>query len=159
LHDLPKDLIVKMFHTYRKVNWLRGYSHYLPPAEFIWKLYDFNNFFDKIGNLPDGTERQDMLKTFVENVRNEGTGLEEVLQKEEMKLPNNLSEERDAVKLMTTHSSKGMGFPHVFLCNLDGYINDQDARGRVIKTDFGVAVSYLVDAEGRLCENEVYELA
>lgn len=156
--DLPEALVEKVIFAYEKVNWLKGYSHYLTPSEFIWKLYDFNHFFDKIGRLPEGARRQENLKIYLDTVIAEGGTLDEIAHRERIKLPNSISEEADAVKLMTMHSSKGMGFPHVFLCDLSGKIYKKEPKARLMASDLGVAIKALRGEEG-LLENGVFELA
>ena len=60
-----------------------------------------------------------------------------------------ISENDDAVRIMSIHKSKGLEFPVVFVSALGRQFNRQDSRGRmVVHSDYGVGLEYVDDAAG-----------
>ncbi len=101
--------------TLEAMRWLRGCSQYMSPPEFIWKLYERREFFDRLG--------RESLANFAARVSELVVGTTiaeyvEMLRNANIKTKNALAEDSNTVKLMTMHNSKGMGFPHVFCANL-----------------------------------------
>ena len=70
-----------------------------------------------------------------------------------------VSENADAVRIMTIHKSKGLEFPVVFLCGTAKAFNRTDARSRmVIHPELGVALDY-IDPQSRTRGSTLYKRA
>ena len=64
--------------------------------------------------------------------------------KQDLEEPTQISDEEDAVRVMTIHASKGLEYPVVFLMNAGKKFNQQDIRQQAIRSDeLGVGVKYL----------------
>ena len=67
----------------------------------------------------------------------------------DMKGPAEEDPEKDAVRIMTIHHSKGLEFPVVFVCGLHRQFNSMDIRERILTDDvFGVGID-IIDPKRR----------
>ncbi len=110
-------------------------------AELIWRIYQETGYYDFVGGLPGGRERQANLRALYDRARqfeqSAFRGLYRFLRfvermqerGEEMGAARALGEQEDVVRIMTIHKSKGLEFPVVFIAGLAKQFNMQDLRG------------------------------
>jgi ATP-dependent helicase/nuclease subunit A len=125
-------------------------------SELIWQLYRDTRFYDFVGGLPGGKQRQANLRAlydrakqyeatsfrglfrflrFIERMRDRG---------DDLGAARALGEQEDVVRLMTIHSSKGLEFPIVFVAGLGKPFNKMDImNGYLLDKDYGFASPYI----------------
>ena len=131
-------------------------------SELIWKLYRETYFYDFVGGLPAGNQRQANLRALYDRARSyEETsfrGLFRFLRFiERMRDRGNdlgaaraLTEQEDVIRIMTIHSSKGLEFPFVFMAGMGRNFNTMDLRKNfLLDKDLGFATKY-IDAKKRI---------
>ncbi|WP_353856183.1 helicase-exonuclease AddAB subunit AddA [Bacillus sp. Bos-x628] len=135
----------RFFHLLRK--W-RDFSMNHSVAELIWEVYRDTQYFDYVGGMPGGKQRQANLRAlydrakqyekaafrglfrflrFIERMQDRG---------DDLGAAKTFSETEDVVRMMTIHSSKGLEFPVVFTAGLGRNFNMMDLNQ-----------SYLLDKE------------
>lgn len=140
-------------------------------SELIWQLFRETKFYDFVGGMPGGKQRQANLRAlydrakqyeatsfrglfrflrFIERMRDRG---------DDLGAARALGEQEDVVRLMTIHSSKGLEFPFVFIAGLARNFNTMDLKkAYMLDKDFGLAVKY-VNAEKRISFPSLPQLA
>jgi ATP-dependent helicase/nuclease subunit A len=110
-------------------------------SSLIWQIYRETGYYDFIGGLPGGRQRQANLQALYErSLQYESTsfrGLFRFLrfiermrgQGSDLGAARSLSEQEDVVRIMTIHKSKGLEFPVVFVAGLGKQFNLMDVRG------------------------------
>lgn len=160
LPECDENLREKIRFALSETKRLRTYSHYLTAYEFIWKLYDLRSYFDGMLQYAGGAYRQENLLRFADLLRHLNLSIGEYAEKLRRGNPDDaskISEETDAVKLITFHKSKGMGFPHVFLGGLNHSYNFNDLRGEIIHVGgYGAAFKTLKTAAGEDKPSAIY---
>jgi ATP-dependent helicase/nuclease subunit A len=121
-------------------------------ADLIWRIYLETKYFDFVGGLPGGLQRQANLRALYDRARQyESTsfrGLFRFLRFiERMKdmgidlgAARAIGEQEDVVRIMSIHRSKGLEFPVVFVAGLTKKFNQQDLKNNVLidkKLGFG----------------------
>src|SRR5690606_3088436 len=113
-------------------------------ADLIWDIYRETGFYDFVGGLPGGTQRQANLRALYDRARAyEATsfrGLFRFLRFIERMQDSGgdlgtaraLGEQEDVVRIMSIHKSKGLEFPVVFIANLGRSFNRQDLNGKFL---------------------------
>lgn len=131
-------------------------------AELIWQVYRESGYYDFVGGMPGGAQRQANLRAlydrarryeestfrglfrflkFLERIRKKGGDLGEA---------RSLSESEDVVRIMTIHKSKGLEFPVVFMAGLHKRFNLRDLRGNfLLHKQMGFGPRY-IDTENRI---------
>lgn len=140
-------------------------------SELIWQLYRDTGFYEFVGGLPGGKQRQANLRSLYDRARQyENTsfrGLFRFLRFiERMRERGNdlgaaraLGEQEDVVRIMTIHSSKGLEFPVVFVAGIARKFNMMDVNSSYLfDKDFGFASKY-VNVEKRLTYPSLPQLA
>ncbi|MDQ0111719.1 helicase-exonuclease AddAB subunit AddA [Paenibacillus harenae] len=131
-------------------------------ADLLWDIYRETGYFDFVGGLPGGIQRQANLRAlhdrarqyeatsfrglfrflrFIERMRDSGGDLGTA---------RALGEQEDVVRIMSIHKSKGLEFPVVFVAGLGKMFNQQDIRSSFLmhkQLGFGPRV---VDTELRI---------
>jgi ATP-dependent helicase/nuclease subunit A len=140
-------------------------------ADLIWQLYSETHFYDFVGGMPGGKQRQANLRAlydrarqyeatsfrglfrflrFVERMQNRGDDLGSA---------RALGEQEDVVRLMTIHSSKGLEFPVVFVAGLARRFNMKDInRSYLLDKELGFATRF-IDAKLRISYPTLPQLA
>lgn len=126
---------------------------------FLWKLMRETGYYAYVGALPGGRQRQANLRALVDKTaafkeKSEGTihALLRYIQaigdnKIDMGQVKLVSENDDAVRIMTIHKSKGLEFPVVLTAGIGKRFNfDKPGKTGVLHKDLGFAMS-LVDSE------------
>ena len=133
-----------------KLNLWRAKSRILPVDKFIWYLYRQTDIMAKISLESFAAERKANLMLLYEYARKfeETTfkGLYEFLNylndvqngKDDFDRAKIISENSDAVKIMSVHKSKGLEFPVCILANTGGQFNKSDYQGNPIMSSDGV---------------------
>lgn len=139
---------------------LRSRSMYLKVSELIEHIYVETGIRERCGSLPDGAARVSALETFREwagRYESGGHGglyrfvsyLEDIRNKKES--PDDfetIAEERDIVRCMTFHKSKGLEFKNVFVVGLEHAFRSEESKTKVLLSEkFGIGIDY-IEPEG-----------
>ncbi|WP_017754538.1 helicase-exonuclease AddAB subunit AddA [Calidifontibacillus oryziterrae] len=113
-------------------------------SELIWQIYRETGYYDYVGGLVSGKQRQANLRAlydrskqyeetsfrglfrflkFVERMQDRG---------DDLGAARALGEQEDVVRMMTIHKSKGLEFPVVFVAGLGRQFNMQDLSNKVL---------------------------
>lgn len=113
-------------------------------AALIWRLYRETGYYDLVGGLPGGIQRQANLRALYDRARQyESTsfrGLFRFLRFIERMRDSGgdlgtaraLGEQEDVVRIISIHKSKGLEFPVVFVAGLAKQFNQQDLNGNFL---------------------------
>ncbi|MFT8390606.1 MAG: helicase-exonuclease AddAB subunit AddA [Sporolactobacillus sp.] len=153
------DRVLAFFE--RLTRW-REASKRLPVSQLIWQIYRDSGYFDYVGGLAGGTQRQANLQALYDRARQyEQTsfrGLFRFLRfisrlREtggDMGEARALSEQADVVRVMTIHKSKGLEFPIVFIAGLGKSFNTRDlAAPALLHPSIGFGTRW-IDPEQRI---------
>lgn len=131
---------VKLAYFLDKLDAWRDYAREGALADLLWLIYEETGYYDFVGGLPAGIQRQANLRAlhdrarqyeatsfrglfrflkFIERMRDNGNDLGTALA---------IGEGEDVVRIMTTHASKGLEFPIVFAAGLGKKFNEQDLK-------------------------------
>jgi ATP-dependent helicase/nuclease subunit A len=140
-------------------------------AALIWQLYRETGYFDLVGGMPGGVQRQANLRALYDRARQyEATsfrGLFRFLRFIERMRDSGgdlgaaraLGEQEDVVRLMSIHKSKGLEFPVVFVAGLGKSFNRQDLNGAfLLHKQLGFGPKF-VDIERRISYPTLASLA
>lgn len=140
-------------------------------SELIWQLYRDTQFYDFVGGLPGGKQRQANLRALYDRARQyEETSfrglfrflrfIERMMERgTDLGAARALGEQEDVVRIMTIHSSKGLEFPVVFMAGLSRNFNMMDLRkAYLLDKEYGFAAKY-VNAEKRISYPSLPQLA
>ena len=140
---------------------LRSRAMYLKVSELIEHIYVETGIRERCGSLPDGAARVSALETFREwagRYESGGHGglyrfvsyLEDIRNKKES--PDDfdtISQERDVVRCMTFHKSKGLEFRIVFVVGLEHAFRSEESRAKVLLSEkFGIGIDYIEPEAG-----------
>ena len=142
-----------------------------PLPDLIWQLYRDTGFYEFVGGLPGGKQRQANLRAlydrasqyeetsfrglfrflrFIDRMRDRG---------KDLGVARALGEQEDVVRIMTVHSSKGLEFPIVFVSGLGREFHTKDLhRPFLIDKDYGFASKY-INPEKRVSYPSLPQLA
>lgn len=107
-------------------------------GSLIWQIYTDSGYYDLVGGMPGGRQRQANLRALHDRARQyEATsfrGLSRFLsfvqrlreRGSDLGTARALGEQEDVVRLLTVHKSKGLEFPVVFVAGLARQFNMQD---------------------------------
>lgn len=140
-------------------------------ADLIWSIYRETGYYDYVGGLPGGGQRQANLRSlynrarqyeastfrglflflrFIERVREGGRDLGAA---------RALGEKENVVRIMSIHKSKGLEFPVVFIAGLGKKFNFKDLNSDMLfHKDLGLGLQ-LVDAAARVTYAAISKLA
>lgn len=124
-------------------------------VELIWTIYEDTGFLDYVGGMSSGRQRKANLHALYERASSyEKTSFKglfqfvrfiERMQKKDKDLaePTAISEDENAVRVMTIHASKGLEFPVVFVLDLSKRFNLQDTQqAYVFNERYGVGTDF-----------------
>ncbi|MFT8317966.1 MAG: helicase-exonuclease AddAB subunit AddA [Sporolactobacillus sp.] len=132
------ELSERIAHFLEQLEEWRNLSKRIPVSQLIWQIYRDSGYFDYVGGLIGGAQRQANLKAlydragqyeqtsfrglfrflrFIGRMRETGGDMGEA---------RALSEQADVVRIMTIHKSKGLEFPVVFVAGLGKRFNMSD---------------------------------
>lgn len=127
--------------TYQK---LRKMSRYLPIHELLYEIFSETGYLNYVTALPAGTQRRANVEMLMEKaIAFESTSYRglfhfiryiEKLQKYDVDFGEAeiVSENEEAVRIMSIHKSKGLEFPICFVAGLGKRFNMADSRGKII---------------------------
>jgi len=140
-------------------------------SDLIWDIYRQTGYYDYVGGLPGGRQRQANLRALYERARQfETTTLRglfhflrfiEALKERgsDLGIARALGENENVVRIMSIHKSKGLEFPVVVVADLGKQFNFQDLKKDVLlHKELGLGPQ-LIDAEKRLSYPTLAKLA
>ncbi|WP_246938670.1 helicase-exonuclease AddAB subunit AddA [Bacillus pinisoli] len=161
LHNGVESLIYSQ--TYEKVaefhlmlqKW-RKYARLGSLSELIWRIYQKTGYYDFVGGMAGGKQRQANLRALYDRARQyESTsfrGLFRFLRfiermqdrGDDLGTARALGEQEDVVRIMTIHKSKGLEFPVVFVAGLSKPFNVRDLNSNfLLHKDLGFGSKYI----------------
>ncbi|MFG6116224.1 helicase-exonuclease AddAB subunit AddA [Halobacillus sp. MO56] len=125
-------------------------------SELIWEIYRETGYYDFVGGIPGGRQRQANLRALYDRARSyEATSfrglfrflrfIERIEERgDDLGAARALGEQEDVVRIMTIHKSKGLEFPVVILGGMDKQFNQQDLRSKyLLHKDYGFGTRYI----------------
>lgn len=159
IHPTTQEKIQRFFVQFE--DW-RNLARRGSLAELIWQVYTDTHYYEMVGAMPNGKQRQANLRAlhdrameyektsfrglfrflrFVDRMKKRGDDLGEA---------KYLSEKENVVRMMTIHSSKGLEFPYVFIAGVGRTFNKMDFnQSYLFDQHFGLAVK-AIDPDKRL---------
>ncbi|MEX2416638.1 MAG: helicase-exonuclease AddAB subunit AddA [Paenibacillaceae bacterium] len=135
------DLQVKLLAFLQQLEIWRTESRQGDLSELLWRIYRTTGYYDYIGGLPGGTQRQANLKALYDRARQfESTSLRGLFRflRFIKRMQDNggdlgaakvMGEQEDVVRIMSIHKSKGLEFPIVFVAGMSKQFNLKDMQG------------------------------
>ena len=154
---VTQELQKKLQHFHETLQGWRTYSKTHSLYDLIWKIYQDRFYYDMVGTLANGAQRQANLYALSlranEYEKSSFKGLSRFIGMIDRILENQhdlasvpVAAPKDAVRLMTIHKSKGLEFKYVFLLNMDKAFNRQDSSSAIILSRTkGVGIKYVAD--------------
>lgn len=146
----------KVRHFFDSLKSWRSMARQGSLSELIWQLYRETKFYDFVGGLPGGKQRQANLRALYDRARQyEQTSfrglfrflrfIERMIERgDDLGAARALGEQEDVVRIMTIHSSKGLEFPVVFIAGLSRNFNLSDIKKPyMLDKEFGFAAKYV----------------
>lgn len=125
-------------------------------SELIWQLYRETGYFDFVGGMPGGNQRQANLRALYDRAKQYETtsfrGLFRFLRfiermqdrGSDLGTARALGEQEDVVRVMTIHKSKGLEFPVVFMAGLAKMFNRQDLNSKfLLHKEAGIGTKFI----------------
>ena len=131
-------------------------------SELIWKIYIDTNYYEMVGAMANGKQRQANLRTlhdraqmyektsfrglfrflrFIDRMRSRG---------DDLGVAKSIGEKDNVVRLVTIHSSKGLEYPVVFVAGLGRNFNQMDFNNAYLfDQEYGLAVK-AIDPDDRI---------
>lgn len=141
----------KLKQAYRNYQEFREKSTYLPMHELLQEILTKTGYLNYVSALPAGEQRKANVEMLLEKaITYESTSYRglfhfiryiEKLQKYDVDFGEAeiISENEEAVRIMSIHKSKGLEFPICFVAGMGKLFNKSDSRGAlVIHPDLGV---------------------
>ena len=151
------ELRKKLQHFQITLDDWRSYSKTHSLYDLIWKIYQDRFYYDMVGALPNGEQRQanlyalslranDYEKSSFKGLSRFISMIDRILKNEHDLASVPLAAPKNAVQLMTIHKSKGLEFKYVFLLNMDKAFNRQDSSSAIILSrQKGIGIKYVAD--------------
>ncbi|EHF3619293.1 helicase-exonuclease AddAB subunit AddA [Listeria innocua] len=121
----------------------------------IWQIYQETNFYEFVGGLPGGKQRQANLRALYDRANQyEKTSFRGLfrfvrfverleVRGDDLGTAKTLGEKEDVVRMMTIHASKGLEFPVVIVSGLSRKFNMRDIYSKtLLDKDYGFASNY-----------------
>ncbi|MBM7659820.1 ATP-dependent helicase/nuclease subunit A [Bacillus mesophilus] len=134
----------------------RRYARLGSLSELIWRIYQKTGYYDFVGGMPGGKQRQANLRALYDRARQyESTsfrGLFRFLRfiermqdrGDDLGTARALGEQEDVIRIMTIHKSKGLEFPVVFVAGLSKPFNVRDLNSTfLLHKDLGFGSKYI----------------
>lgn len=138
--------------------------------DLIWKIYEDKFYYDYVGALSDGQQRQANLFALTlraDQFEQSGfKGLPRFINMIDRTLANDkdladveVALPKDAVQLLTIHQSKGLEFPYVFVLNLHKSFNKQDEQKKaVLNRGCGLGIRYVANLAERFPQEQYQQV-
>ncbi|RKQ31304.1 helicase-exonuclease AddAB subunit AddA [Oceanobacillus halophilus] len=150
------DTAEKVSRFLQQLNQFRMASRQGALSELIWDIYQETGYYDFVGGMPGGRQRQANLRALFDRARGyEKTSfrglfrflrfIERMEERgDDLGAARALSEQEDVVRIMTIHKSKGLEFPVVIMGAMDKQFNMQDLNQKyLLHKDLGFASKYI----------------
>jgi len=166
-----EELYAKVRPFLEKLKSWRSNARMESVSDLIWQLFRETKFYDFVGGLAGGKQRQANLRAlydrsrqyeatsfrglfrflrFIERMRDRG---------DDLGTAGAIGEQEDVVRMMTIHSSKGLEFPIVFVAGLARQFNTMDLKKPyMLDKEYGFASKY-VNPEKRISYPSLPQLA
>lgn len=131
----------------------RNFSRHGALADLIWQVYLDTNYFEMVGAMANGKQRQANLRALHDRAlsyeKTSFRGLFRFLRfidrmhsrGDDLGVAKSISEADNVVTLLTIHKSKGLEYPVVFVAGMSRTFNTKDLGNRYIfDQDFGLAI-------------------
>lgn len=154
--SLPEELFSKVQKMQKKITYFRDLVTELPVHELLYRILRETGYLCYAMSMPSGAQRKANIEMLLEKaVAYESTSYKGLfhfirymdrLQKYEVDYGEAeiVSENADAVRIMTIHGSKGLEFPVVFVSGTGKKFNHQDSRSTmVVHPELGAAIDYI----------------
>ncbi len=151
-------------------NWANQ-SRFMKLDEFLWKILVQTGYYQYLGAMPGGKQRQANLRILVDRAGQfEKTAVNGLFlfirfidklmkSKGDMGVARVLGENENVVRIMSIHKSKGLQFPVVICGGLGKQFNLQDTYGDVLlHKDLGIGLKH-IDVEKRTYTDSLPQLA
>ncbi|WP_010270380.1 helicase-exonuclease AddAB subunit AddA [Paenibacillus senegalensis] len=135
----PEALLYqKISRFYNQLQQWRTAARQGSLAELVWNLFRETGYYDFVGGMPGGLQRQANLRALHDRARQyESTSLRglfrflrfiERMQESggDLGTARALGEQEDVVRIISIHKSKGLEFPVVFLAGIGKLFNQRD---------------------------------
>ena len=139
----------------------RTMSRRMPLAHVLWAVMGETGYYDYVGGLPGGAQRQANLRALVNRAMEFDSfgrhGLFRFLRfidriresRGDLGTARALGEQENVVRVLSVHKSKGLEFPVVFVIDLGKPFNMEDLAGDFLfHRDLGIGTMYC-DLENR----------
>lgn len=156
------ELYTKLDTFMKKIYHYRDLTQQMSLSELIWFIYQDTGYYDFVGGMPNGVQRQANLRLLYDRARHyEQTSfrglfrflrfIERLKEKgSDLGVARALGEQEDVVRILTIHKSKGLEFPVVFIHGLTKQFNEMDTRKDVLlHKNLGIG-TYVIDPEQRM---------
>jgi len=161
IHSKEGELSQRLTEFWHKLEYWRTLARCGSLADLLWKIYRETGYYDFVGALPGGEQRQANLQALINRAEQyektswRGLGgflrFIERLQEKGMDLAKAqpLNEKDDVVRLMSIHKSKGLEFPVVIVAGLGSQFNFKDLYHNVlIHKDLGIGMEIINPQKG-----------
>lgn len=154
IKKLSDSLCKKAQEANELIKEFRFLSASLNTERLIRRIYDRTNYYAIASTYKDAARRENLtllLRYASSYDKSSGRGLSGFLRYinsvfengNDFKRMEHTKSNSDAVTITTMHSSKGLEYPFVFLCDLDKKMNIKDtARGIIVSEKLGVSFVY-----------------
>ncbi|WP_416731250.1 helicase-exonuclease AddAB subunit AddA [Fictibacillus sp. JL2B1089] len=125
-------------------------------SDLIWEIYRETGYFDYVGGLTGGKQRQANLRALYDRAKMyESTSfrglfrflrfIERMQERgKDLGAARALGEQEDVVRVMTIHKSKGLEFPIVFVGGINKQFNTRDLNEKVLlHKELGLGTQYI----------------
>lgn len=171
IEEVDDELSKKLSDFKSKVDRWKRESRYYKLDEFIWKLLVETGYYNYVGGMVNGDQRQANLRMLVDRANEfekaSINGLFNFIRfsdklkdiNGDMGTAKTIGENENVVRIMSIHKSKGLEFPVVFCGGLGKQFNKSDTRDELLlHKDLGIGAKY-VDLESRRYGSSLPELA
>lgn len=155
--NVEPEIKVKIQIFLDKLELWRKEQEYLALDELIWKIYMDTGYYNYVGLMSNGIQRQANLKVLFERAKQYESASFKGLYNfinfiEKLKLSSGdlgsakiIGENDDVIRIMSIHKSKGLEFPIIFLANSNKQFNKQDIRNDdvLLHPKYGLGIKYI----------------
>lgn len=113
-----------LYEFYNIVEEIKGYSKISPPSVIMKMILDKTNYFSMLDAEDDGDERKANIEELLAvaneyEATSDNPSVSEFLDYTALSTSADMTNEENAVTLMTLHSAKGLEFPLVFIAGVE----------------------------------------
>ncbi len=152
-----------------KLSKWRDYAKYMSSDRLIWTLFEETDYYDLMGVLYDGEETKDNLRLLFERARQfEKTGfkglssfveyMKRMEKNSKMASAGVVSDNKNVVRIMTIHKSKGLEFPVCIFAGLGKRFNTVKTERLMLHKDLGIGIDFIDSENGYYMHTAVQEL-